>query len=480
MNSMYNIYQSVNISTYLLITFITALFTLSSYLHFNEYYGNTIADPAYYYAQGQSLHEYGELKDITVIPHQPPLNAHLAIGLIHYGYAMIWDDPISVFRYSPWIGLLLFLASWFPLRYIGRRHFYLPDHWIAFIFLFLAASPVYMHYSLIASRTEAWFFPLVLLWSAVFLHWQSNQSRSTFLLLLLVLFLSILLYMFRIQGAIVMLAGILGLLWTKHYKKAGGLAILTIASVSFVLVLNSSLSGITVGEGETGHFSNISTFSTARLLAFIPVIGQFFFNHDHTLIAIPFGILGIFVLLLYSISVTYSGNYAVRFAGLLTLGSLAALLLFRTEEDSIQLRYIYYALPLFLLSAVYLVRNCLGAIQLQVTKTAIITLIAGHLLLFGYRNIINYDQRMELLSTSKERYYQLSDIYTAHEPKGVYHDGSKESERLWYVVMNEGVKLSNQCMDRPESLLITNEYLGNRKQLSSYYIHDQYYIYRLE
>lgn len=454
-----------------------ALLTLFFYFHFNEYYGNTIADPAYYYAQGKSLHQYGELRDITVSPHQPPLNAHMAIGLLHYVYAFVWDNPVEVFRATPWLGLFLFLASWFPLRYIGRQHFYLPDTSIAVVFLFLAASPVYMHFSLIAARTEAWFFPLVLCWSALFFKWHKTQTPSSFLILILLLLLSLALYMFRIQGAIVLLAGILTLTWNKQWQKAGILTIIAGISIGGVLWLNYQLSGVAMGEGETGHLSNILEITTDRLIAFLPAIGQFFFNFEHTAVSMLIGIAGIPILLGYGIKVLYHQEYAVRFAGLLTLGSLVALFLFRTEEDTIQLRYIYYVMPVFLLSI-----NKLGKeLSVITNKLPVHYLLTGiiilHLLLFGYRNLWNYEHQMELLSQSKDRYEQLSELYQEYQPAQICHSGSKESERLWFIITGEGVvpKESYQCTEN--SFRVVDSYNGDDELLADYMIYNRYYIY---
>lgn len=462
-----------------LIACTVALATLFFYLHFNEYYGNTIADPAYYYAQGQSLHQYGELRDITVSPHQPPLNAHMAIGLLHYVYASVWDNPVTVFRATPWIGLFLFLASWFPLQYIGRYHFNLSNTSIAVVFLFLAASPVYMHFSLIAARTEAWFFPLVLCWSALFFKWYKTDRPTSILLLILLLVLSFSLYMFRIQGAIVLLAGILTLAWDQQWQKVGILTTIAAISIGGVLWLNYQLSGVIMGEGETGHLSNALEITTERLVAFIPAIGQFFFNFEHTTVSMLIGVTGIPLLIGYGINVLFHQEYTVRFAGLLTLGSLAALFLFRTEEDTIQLRYIYYVMPVFLFSICKIDKE-ISVITNKLPAHYILTgIIILHLLLFGYRNLWNYQHQMELLSQSKDRYEQLSELYQEYQPTQICHSGSKESERLWFIITGKGVvpKESEQCTEN--SFRVVDSYNGDDELLADYMIHDRYYIYKI-
>lgn len=460
--------------------------TLGVYLYFGHYYSDLWSDPAYYYAVGKSFLESGKLANITVLPVQHVLNAHLAIALIHSGYQLIFDNPLTIFMVTPFLGFLLFWASLKPLILLSKSHFSIERSDSLVIFLIMTASPVYMWFSLQAARTEAFFFPLVLFWSLVFLNW-SQERRFSAKYLFLLIGLSVLLYAFRLQALILFLAAIISLLWHRDFLKAVAMVLISGLSVAIVLGLNYLLSGITFGQGETQHAANITLISSERVIHFVQVLGQFFVNADQSVIPWLTGILFL-VISLFHVYLWYrNASLPSTYATLLIFGSLLALFLFRNEENTIQLRYIYYALPFLWITWMHF-SNSVSKINFKnVVRFSAYGIVVFYAFLFSYRYIFQFELQKQFTHTGKAQIHKLKDVLHDEKPENQFVLATVRMERLLYTLTGKP-GITDFEFKHPEQgdlLLFTQEMKDNSEissenleLLTTYYLFENYMIYR--
>lgn len=337
---------------YLMIPFIVLpigyyLFWISGFTYFFD-------DVYVYLSYAESLYRYGFIQDLTAYPSTAPITTQNGIVLIYTLLRYFTNDMLVMMHIVNSILILNLLVVFLLLFKIGQE--LKINHKNLFILILGLSFGFYFYGYYVIPTNDGFYASLSLLAIYITLRMFKEKKPSYMLILLAV---SIVLPLFRLQGLVVFIAGFLTFfIILKQYKNASYFIVLLFCSYfvtkfSIYLLIND-LTGLKMLSKHLiiYHF-DIKTITFSVLELFGNAIPSIFLNFPASRLDIQlalyakiiFSIMIIILLFLFLIFSFRHKNHKIFFISLIVLGNFGALLLFDVIID----RYIYLNSPLIFL-----------------------------------------------------------------------------------------------------------------------------------
>ena len=470
---------------FLIISGLIVILSLFFDFYTKSYYSGAVADDAYYYSVASSLLETGVTVDATTIPNKPTLNAHWAIVIVYAIFISFGLDFLQISIVTSLIGGFLMLVIYFNIRNILERLSVSDSKLNASFIVLLLTCYTYYLAPVLAGRTETFFFPLLVYW--LDFTTRNKGVETTFNWKVYYIFISMLLFAFRLQALLIFISLLFTYLFHKevkaffHYLIYFGLAII------LVYLINSLLSGHVLSEAENGLVSETSSLTFEKLVQNLSVVLNLFSNSLKTAFLLYNKIVFVLVMILGigSIFVCSKKDYLRHFFVLIVCISIAAFVIsIPTYIAKNTLRYISYIIPILLLLVLSIKTD--KKIKKLILGLLIITTFGSlHQIQSDFRNL-NLNKYHKVNRNKKYLYFNNL-LLSGEERIYGYSLLGYETHRLIYSSTNKSLYILdnlNNLNDLKGYLLIPeklfmNGKLKNNKVIYTFKINEVYVLLKL-
>lgn len=435
------------------------LFVFRSITYTSEqYYLIDTNDRFFYLSLAESFSDTGQFIDYTTTDRDGIRGRHIGVPLLFTFYQQLLKTSDAVFLMSSVLGsLLFFLSLFYFLHYLFKKYGFRYLH-LSVILLFIFLLQEYYEF-ILWGLTESYFYSFTLLW--LVLASKFLEDKFSVFQLTLLLLLGFCLTLFRIQFILLFAALFFAIVLYQKWNLLPRYAIVTFIPILcfFLLVQNTVVSA--EQSATDGIIATLQGNPLPYIKNLLPVFHLHWFNFGaagplsnifYILISIPLWLYPIFCFIRYR--ETFFANKLLVLASLIIIISLFAF--FASAWWRINLRYIYYILPLMVFTIIASTRIDSSIIRYYIFGCMAIVILFNLRIFTSYnitKNYQGYTERIELVQS----YHTLKDLNTTYQPTHAYNVGPTRSPRFIYATTGKSVIPDITSEFKPNSFIFLSE-----------------------